>query len=463
MGIISGRIHGWQTLLGLIEIAAAAALFGGLVSAWDSFFPLVKGVYAQYLLIVILSLLVSNTWTIRKAELLSAVADSHIIRQTLGKTLIVAVVWLGFLVAFRDHSVSRKFLFVYLLFLPFILILIRLLAHHFLIPMVFSKKHRFSVILLGEPSADDALIAWLLSKKDMGIQVLGYLTPSGLPTTDTIRHLGACDDLAGIVKKMQAQLVVSLLFPVNNDHAIQLRELCDRLGVRLAYHCCLGGSTSRISICQSDGVSLLSVRSEPLQNPFNRFIKRVLDLFIAIPVALLVLPWLAVLVWAIHRVYSPGPLFFRQKRGGLAGRPFMMLKFRTMHCSGHDEAMQARHGDERVFRGGRWLRKFSIDEFPQFLNVITGEMSVVGPRPHLEAHDEAFSEVSPEYRVRSLVKPGITGLAQVQGFRGPTPMNSQIEERVRADLHYLENWTLTFDLMLLARTFFQLIRPKNAV
>ncbi len=463
MGIISGRIHGWQTLLGLIDIGVAVALYGAVFAACEQRSDLVPGFYGTYLIMVVLALFAANSWSIRRVGVVSAVAESHLVRLTIGKSAVVAFVLFGYLVAFRDHAVSRSFLFAYLILLPVVLIVFRLLANRYVMPLIFHRKNGFGILVLGKPAVGEPLLSWLLSKKNMGIHVLGYLSTPDTAEPVEIPYLGSIDELGWTVKRTDAQLIVSLSLPATSEEAAFLRDKCDRLGVRLAYHCCLGGSASRVTICQGNGVSLLSVRNEPLQNPFNRCIKRLFDLVVAIPVVLFVLPWLCAMVWLIHRLRSPGPLFFRQKRGGLGGRPFRMFKFRTMHCQSRDESVQAAHRDERVFRGGHWLRKFSIDEFPQFLNVIAGDMSLVGPRPHLEAHDEAFSEISPEYRVRSLVKPGITGLAQVEGHRGPTPESRHVHARVRADVHYLENWTLSLDLVVVMRTFIQLVRPKNAV
>ena len=463
MGIISGRVHGWQTLVGLIEIVVAVALFGLEFAVFDKWSNLVPGYYGTYLILVVLALFAANSWSIRQLGVVSAVAESALFRQTINKSAIVAFVLFGYLVAFRDHAVSRSFLFAYLLLLPVALVAARLLANRYLMPLIFSQKHGFGILLLGKPAAGEPLLLWLRSKKNVGIHVLGYLSPPDTSGHAEIPYLGSVDDLGWLVKRTEAQLVVSLALASKNEEAAILRDKCDRLGVRLAYHCCLGSSASRVTICQGDGAALLSVRREPLQNPFNRCIKRLVDLIVAIPVVLFVLPWLCAMVWLIHRLRSPGPLFFKQKRGGLGGRPFWMFKFRTMHCQSRDESVQAAYRDERVFRGGYWLRKFSIDEFPQFLNVIAGDMSLVGPRPHLEAHDEAFSEISPEYRVRSLIKPGITGLAQVEGHRGPTPESSHVHARVKADVHYLENWSLSLDLVVVMRTFIQLVRPNNAV
>jgi len=201
------------------------------------------------------------------------------------------------------------------------------------------------------------------------------------------------------------------------------------------------------------------LREEPLENPFNRLLKRALDLAIATPIAFFVLPPFIALVWLLHRVQSPGPLWHRQARAGLQNRTFQIFKFRTMNL--HDEplAQQAAPGDARVFPAGRWLRRLSIDELPQCLNVLRGEMSVVGPRPHLLEHNLQFAEQLANYHIRTLIKPGITGLAQVRGFRGEARTPEDIAARLQSDLIYLENWSLTLDLGILARTIWQMLRP----
>jgi lipopolysaccharide/colanic/teichoic acid biosynthesis glycosyltransferase len=138
-----------------------------------------------------------------------------------------------------------------------------------------------------------------------------------------------------------------------------------------------------------------------------------------------------------------------------------MYKFRTMSVQNDDETRQVRRSDPRLFPAGAWMRRFSVDELPQFLNVLRGDMSVVGPRPHLPAHDEVFMQAMQNYRVRSAVKPGITGLAQVRGFRGGTQTQEDITRRVSSDIEYLERWTLELDVWILFRTVWQVVMPPK--
>jgi len=205
----------------------------------------------------------------------------------------------------------------------------------------------------------------------------------------------------------------------------------------------------------------ISLRAEPLENPWNRTLKRLIDVLVALPVIVFVLPIASAIVWFFQRIQSPGPLFYSQPRAGLQNREFMIYKFRTMHCNHGLVARQATQNDDRIYPAGRWFRKLSIDELPQFLNVLKGEMSVVGPRPHLIEHNEQFARIMDGYRIRSYIKPGITGMAQIQGFRGETRTEEDIIRRVEWDIYYLENWSPSLDLEIIFKTFWHVVTPPQ--
>ncbi|HEV2561697.1 MAG TPA: exopolysaccharide biosynthesis polyprenyl glycosylphosphotransferase [Rhizomicrobium sp.] len=197
----------------------------------------------------------------------------------------------------------------------------------------------------------------------------------------------------------------------------------------------------------------------PVARPW---VKRALDLFLAIPALILLSP--VMLGIAILIVLdSRGPVFFRQTRTGLNGRPFSIFKFRSMSVlENGDHIMQARQNDPRVTRIGRVLRRTSLDELPQLLNVISGEMSLVGPRPHAQAHDRLYATLIGNYPQRQLAKPGITGWAQVHGLRGETPTVESMKARVDFDLWYVRNASFVLDVEILFRTVFEIFRRTNA-
>lgn len=241
-----------------------------------------------------------------------------------------------------------------------------------------------------------------------------------------------------------------------------MTSTCERLGVRLLIANDLEEKISHpISYFEDDGLQFFGLRNEPLQNPLNRFFKRIIDIAVALPVVIFILPILTVIVWFFQRLQSPGPCFYSQPRAGLQNQTFHILKFRTMRVNNDDVARQASVNDDRIYPAGRWFRKLSIDEFPQFVNVLRGTMSMVGPRPHLAEHNEQFSRLMRNYYVRKFVKPGITGLAQVNGFRGETKDDEDLIRRIEYDIEYLENWSLGADLAIIGRTGMQVIVPPS--
>lgn len=194
----------------------------------------------------------------------------------------------------------------------------------------------------------------------------------------------------------------------------------------------------------------------------QRLLKRSLDLFVALPMfALLLVPMTAIAI--LVRLDSPGPALFRQRRLGRAGKPFDIVKFRTMHVQENgDDVVQARPNDRRITRVGRWLRRSSLDELPQLYNVIRGEMSLVGPRPHAVLHDRQFAALIGDYGLRQMVKPGITGWAQIHGLRGPTPNVETMRMRVSFDIWYARHANFRLDLRILLQTPLELFRRRNA-
>jgi putative colanic acid biosynthesis UDP-glucose lipid carrier transferase len=206
---------------------------------------------------------------------------------------------------------------------------------------------------------------------------------------------------------------------------------------------------------------VVSVHNSPFSGIVG-WVKRAEDLVLgSLIVFIATLPMIAIAI-AI-KINSPGPIFFKQWRYGLSGKKIRVLKFRTMSvCEDGPNVVQAKKNDPRVTKIGRFLRKTSLDEFPQFWQVITGELSLVGPRPHAVAHNEQYRALIRGYMLRHMVKPGITGWAQVNGWRGETAEIEKMEQRVRHDLEYIRNWNLLLDLKIIFMTVFGNKKSKNA-
>ena len=209
-------------------------------------------------------------------------------------------------------------------------------------------------------------------------------------------------------------------------------------------------------------IEVFTTHENPQQNLANRLIKRAFDIVLS-SIFLLLTALIYPLVWIIIKKQSPGPIFFKQERTGLDGRNFYCYKFRSMHVNKDADRVQATKDDPRKFPFGNFMRKANIDELPQFWNVLKGNMSIVGPRPHMLAHTEMYSKLIDQYMVRHFVKPGVTGWAQVTGFRGETKELWQMEGRVKRDIWYMEHWSIWLDVRIVwltIKTIF--VHDKNA-
>ncbi len=191
----------------------------------------------------------------------------------------------------------------------------------------------------------------------------------------------------------------------------------------------------------------------------QRAVKRLFDIFFSALALLLLLPaWIVIGLWIA--LTSKGGVFFRQKRTGYCGRDFDLLKFRSMYVNAEADTTQAADSDRRVTPIGRFLRRSSLDELPQLINVLKGDMSIIGPRPHMLYHTQQYSKLIPDYMRRHEMRPGLTGYAQISGFRGPTPRLEDMENRVRADIYYVDHFSLWLDLRIFSQTIWRMLLLK---
>jgi exopolysaccharide biosynthesis polyprenyl glycosylphosphotransferase len=367
------------------------------------------------------------------------------------------------MVLLRDAGISRLFLFSFLPLLYVAFLVAHLTLPKLLVRTLFSDRHERRVLLVGSAVKVREMKRWCRQTAELGLDVANlledsdqFLGASNLPESVDLERLERT------IRHEKIQQIILLELPPEQSNLEKIVALSDRLGIRLLVVNNLPEIFKRpISYFSLYGVEFIGVREEPLEEPMNRLIKRGLDLAISIPVVVFVLPPLMLLVAILHRLQSPGPLFYRQTRAGFSRERFRILKFRTMHTKVRS-GKQATSNDSRVFTAGRWLRRTSLDEFPQFINVLRGEMSVVGPRPHMLIHDRKFCAALQTYLVRSFVKPGITGLAQVRGFRGEVTSPEAISERVKYDAFYLEFWSIWRDVQILFETIKQIFYPPSS-
>jgi Undecaprenyl-phosphate glucose phosphotransferase len=241
------------------------------------------------------------------------------------------------------------------------------------------------------------------------------------------------------------------LIKTADDHCIRIKFVPD-----FSRHL-----NDRFYISYVQDFPIITLRKEPLDDINNQFKKRLFDLLVSSLVIVFVLSWLTPLLAIIIKLDSKGPVFFKQKRSGRDNMPFWCLKFRSMTVNNKSDELQATKNDMRITRIGAFLRKTSLDELPQFLNVFMGNMSVAGPRPHMLKHTEKYSPIVEKYMVRHLIKPGISGWAQVNGYRGETETPELMKKRVEFDLWYLENWSLMLDVKILFMTIINLFKRQE--
>jgi putative colanic acid biosynthesis UDP-glucose lipid carrier transferase len=385
-------------------------------------------------------------------------------RMTTQQALFAVISTVGLVVLAKDTIISRTFLATILPLFYFTLFISNKYIPPLLARFAFRSRHRQKAILLGSPGDSAKLKRWLIRKSSYGVDAIGIVTSdSTAASSDQLPVLGHSGELEQILSRTRATQLIVLNLPESVQRIVELSDLCDKLGVRLLIFNDLEEQVQRsVSFIEDDGLHFIKLREEPLQSPASRALKRTLDLSIALPVVVFILPWVSFIVWLLQRSQSPGPLWFRQIRKGVHNTDFNIYKYRTMHVHGEDESIQASLEDPRIFPAGRLLRRLSIDELAQFINVLNGEMSVVGPRPHLVAHDIEFKEVSAYYQVRGYIKPGITGLAQIRGLRGETRDKQDVINRVHADIYYLENWSILLDCMIIVKTAWQVFRPPQS-
>jgi exopolysaccharide biosynthesis polyprenyl glycosylphosphotransferase len=385
------------------------------------------------------------------------------------QTVYVGVTMLVVMLAAMDPSGSRHLkltllfgflLALYVVFLICHLFLLRKLADH-----LFSDAHEQRTLLIGPVEKARDIARWIEETAAFGFGMRGSVTDDD-GEESRVLHLTRVSDVAmleRIVRHEGIKQILLLEIPLDQEGLDLVVGAANKAGVRLLVLNNLPEIFKHdITFFNLHNRNFISLRPEPLEDPLSRILKRTIDLVASLPVVIFVLPPLSILVKIFQAIQSPGPLFYRQTRAGLAMRPFRIFKFRTMRVDKGDAASkQATAGDPRIYPMGRLLRKTSLDEMPQFLNVFLGHMSLVGPRPHMIIHNRRFSDIMEKYHVRTFAKPGITGLAQMSGFRGEAKDDKDVIERAKLDIKYIENWSMPLDYWIIFQTMLQVVKPPK--
>ncbi len=345
-----------------------------------------------------------------------------------------------------------------------------------------SGRNTRSVVFVGNDPALLMLYRNLISDSSTGYKIAGYYANQDMENCpEAIVKLGDIKDLnhqieqsandennengiKGNHSKWDITSIDELFCCLSHDEheeIVKLMKFCDKNIIHFFYVPRMSGNfLLNLQPEQLGETMVFTNHYEPLSQPFNQFIKRTFDIVVSLAVCIILLPFIPIIAWCIKR-QSPGPVFFKQDRTGHNGKTFTCLKFRSMHVNSEADSLQATKDDPRKFPFGNFIRKTNIDEFPQFFNVLKGDMSIVGPRPHMLAHTEQYGNIIDKYMVRHFSRPGITGYAQVNGCRGETKELWQMEERIQKDVWYIENWTFWLDIKIIFKTAITLFVPDK--
>lgn len=371
---------------------------------------------------------------------------------------------LGALYFVKEVDISRQFLGIFLAMNVVMLIVYRFAVKMSLFRLRRKGFNKKFVLILGAGSVGRSFYESLRQHPELGYDVYGFLDDFHDEHPPEYRHMkpiiGKVDELADVLRRNPIdEVIVALPLDAHGKYA-DIIDLCDNAGAKtLIIPDFFDLLPARPFFDNFAGIPLINVRDIPLDELSNRLLKRTFDIAFSLAAIAATLP-VMLIAWIGIKLTSPGPVIFRQERMGLDRRTFPMYKFRTMHVSDEtvSDTQWTVENDPRRTRFGSFLRRTSIDELPQFFNVLVGDMSVVGPRPERPYFVEQFKDEIPKYMVKHHIRPGITGWAQTNGLRGDT----SIQDRIVHDLFYIENWSFLFDLKIIVKTIVKGLVNKNA-
>jgi len=371
------------------------------------------------------------------------------------------LVMTSFLFSMKASNFSREHL-MYTYIFSFILVIIWRLFSSFLLKNYRKLGYNFqNVIIIGNGARVNELHDFFISNQNHGFKLKSIFYEKQIDFNIDSVPIKNIE----VMNQYCVENHIDEIYCCDNINENKLRELIsftDKNMIRFRVVPEFNVSISRkLKVDFYGSLPVITLRSEPLQDELNRYLKRFFDIFFSICVIVLIFPIIFPIISVIIKLTSSGPIFFKQLRSGINNKEFFCYKFRTMNVNLYSDEKQATKKDPRITIFGRFLRRSNLDEFPQFVNVLFGDMSVVGPRPHMIKHTNQYSKIIDNYMVRHLVKPGITGAAQVYGFRGETKTPKQMEGRIKLDIWYIENWSLLLDFKIIVLTVVNMIKGEK--
>lgn len=393
----------------------------------------------------------------------SQLSYERMARKTAKSVLMYLLILLGFLFLYQ-HLYSRFFVLMYCSLFIAAVVINRLLFYWITDHIRRRKGIERKMVILGYNEMSKRLADNLLSEKS-NLRFEGYFEEySKVQELSYYPVIGNLRDCVPYARDNNIREIYSTLSPEQFPYLYTLAYEAEQHFIHFRFVPDFKMFVNRqIHVDYFNNIPIISLRSEPLDDIANRIRKRIFDLVFSSLVCVFLLSWLIPLLALLIRLESKGPVFFVQHRTGRNNRTFRCLKMRSMYVNNDANSKQATRNDKRFTRIGRILRKTNLDEMPQFFNVLLGDMSVVGPRPHMLKHTEEYSSIIKQYMVRHFLKPGITGWAQVNGFRGEITEDVHLRKRVEHDIWYMENWSVYLDLRIIFLTVANTLKgEKNA-
>ncbi len=380
---------------------------------------------------------------------------AYILRLIFTQFVFFFLVLYSFIGFFKQPIISRLALAQYFVFVFVAVFTLKFLNYIFL--MRYREKIKGNirnVVVIGKNKKANQLIKVFKSRPDFGFNFLKQFSSKSedFKKEECFRYIvdNNIDEIYCSVSELENNDLTDFInFADNNLRT--LKFIPDNKNI----------FAKKLKFEYYDYIPILSLRDIPLHSPINSFLKRSFDIIFSLIIILGILSWLTPLLAIFIRLESKGPIFFRQTRNGIDNREFYCYKFRSMAPNKFADTFQATKNDMRVTKIGRIIRATSIDELPQFYNVLFGTMSVVGPRPHMVSHTNEYSDRVDKYMVRHFVKPGITGLAQVKGYRGEIENHLDIQNRIKLDIFYVENWSMFLDLKIIVQTVINAVKGED--
>jgi len=385
---------------------------------------------------------------------------SLLVSLILSQFFIFSLAFLSYFTVFREGEIINNQVLLFSLITGFITFF--KFSIFFLLQKYRSEGNSYrNIVYFGDHSSSKKLELLFHSKNKWGYRYFGFFSNNSV---DSKNYLGHSKKGFKFIEQHEIDEIYCDPSEVSFVQLIKLTKYAEEKKLQLRLLPRNKAIYSKDFILEYFGtIPILKPKPLPFEKIETHFLKRILDIIISIFVCLFILSWLLPILWLVISMDSKGPLFFKQKREGINGSQFLCYKLRSMKINNDADKISASKYDDRITKVGAFLRKTSLDEFPQFFNVFLGDMSIVGPRPHMNAHTRKYTDEVENYSFRHSVKPGITGLAQISGYRGEVVKDSDIINRVRLDIFYIENWSFFLDIKIISKTFFNVfIKEEKA-